>query len=92
MLFESGHTKRVWRRFYLSKPYCANAQNYFTSAGIADLNFAFKLFIVGVTVSVGIFVSELIRYRMKKNKHLLTRKYSQHWVKFRFRREIDLEK
>ncbi|XP_044738846.1 ionotropic receptor 75a-like [Chrysoperla carnea] len=69
-LFEFGHTKRVWSRFYSKKPNCDHKPTFFTSASIEDVYFAFQLFVYGLFLAIFVWILEYLIHKFYLKKRL----------------------
>lgn len=63
---ENGIQQRFYKIFYSEKPKCDNAGANFVMVGLTEVYFAFLVWIIGISISVGIFMVEIIYFKCHK--------------------------
>ncbi|XP_044735471.1 glutamate [NMDA] receptor subunit 1-like [Chrysoperla carnea] len=60
---ENGIQQRFYKIFYSEKPKCDNAGANFVMVGLTEVYFAFLVWIIGISISGGIFMVEIIYFK-----------------------------
>lgn len=57
---ENGIQQRFYKKFYSEKPKCDNAGANFVIVGLTEVYFAFLVWIIGISIGVGICLIEIL--------------------------------
>nr|AVH87301.1 ionotropic receptor 13 [Holotrichia parallela] len=66
-LHESGIQNREFRRLYTKKPVCQTRGSNFVSVGLVDCYYAFLIFGVGILITIGVVLIEILHKRKCTN-------------------------
>lgn len=67
---ENGIQQRFYKKFYSEKPTCDNAGANFVIVGLNEVYFAFLVWIIGISISIGIYIIEIIFFKCYKTENM----------------------